>query len=59
MSEQVVDLGAPQRWGLPVEVIADLGDRLRRFWSRFQGCFQTQTRNGRAHAWTYLRGLLG
>jgi len=59
MSEQVVDLGAPQRWGLPAEVIADLGDRLRRFWSRFQACFQTQTRNGSAHAWTYLRGLLG
>ena len=59
MSEQVADLGAPQRWGLPVEVTADLGDRLRRFWGRFQACFQTQTRNGSAHAWTYLRGLLG
>ncbi len=59
MSDQVGDLWAPQRWGLPAEVIADLGGRLQRFWNRFQACFQTQTRNGSAHAWTYLRGLLG
>lgn len=59
MSDQVGDLCAPQRWGLPAEVIADLGDRLRRFWGRFRPCFQTQTRNSSAHAWTYLRGLLG
>ena len=59
MSEQADDLSAPQRWGLPAEVIADLGDRLRRFWGRFRPCFQTQTRNGSMHAWTYLRGLLG
>jgi len=59
MSDQVDDLYAPQRWGLPAEVIADLGDRLRRFWERFRPCFQTQTRNGSVHAWTYLRGLLG
>jgi SRSO17 transposase len=59
MSEQVGDLYAPQRWGLPAEVIADLGDRLRRFWGRFRACFKTQTRDSAAHAWTYLRGLLG
>ena len=59
MSDLVDDLYAPQRWGLPAEVIADLGDRLRRFWGRFRPCFQTQTRDGSAHAWTYLRGLLG
>lgn len=59
MSEPVDDLYVPLRWGLPAEVIADLGDRLRRFWGRFRPCFQTQTRNGSMHAWTYLRGLLG
>ena len=59
MSDQSADLWVPQRWGLPAEAIADLGDRLRRFWGRFRPCFQTQTRNGSAHAWTYLRGLLG
>jgi len=59
MSEQDGDLYAPQRWGLPAKVIADLGDRLQRFWSRFRGCFKTQTRDSAAHAWAYLRGLLG
>lgn len=59
MNDQDDDLYAAQRWGLPAEVIADLGERLRRFWGRFRPCFQTQTRNGSAHAWTYLRGLLG
>ena len=59
MSEPVDDLYVPQRWGLSAEVIADLGDRLRRFWGRFRPCFQTQTRDSSVHAWTYLRGLLG
>ncbi|MBM4341640.1 MAG: transposase, partial [Deltaproteobacteria bacterium] len=59
MSEQLGDVYAPQRWGLPAAVIADLGDRLRRFWGRFRPCFKTRTRDGAAHAWTYLRGLLG
>ena len=49
----------PQRWGLPDEVVADLGNRLRRFWSRFRTCFKTKTRDASEHAWTYLRGLLG
>ena len=59
MSDQIGDLAAPQRWGLPAEAIADLGDRLRRFWGRFRACFKTHTRDSAAHAWTYLRGLLG
>jgi SRSO17 transposase len=59
MSDQIGDLNAPQRWGLPAAAIADLGDRLRRFWGRFRTCFKTQTRDSAAHAWTYLRGLLG
>jgi len=58
MSDQVGDVCASQRWGLPVAVIADLGDRLQRFWDRFRPCFKTQTRDSAAHAWTYLRGLL-
>jgi SRSO17 transposase len=53
------DMLDPQRWGLPDEVVADLGNRLRRFWSRFRTCFKTKTRDASEHAWTYLRGLLG
>jgi len=49
----------PHRWGLPDEAVARLGDRLRGFWTRYRGCFQTRTRDASAHAWTYLRGLLG
>ena len=59
MSDLVDDLYAPQRWGLPAEVIADLGDRLRRFWERFRPGFQTQTRNGSAHAWPICAGCSG
>jgi len=52
------DLYDPRRWGLPKEAIADLGDRLRRFWARYRPCFKTKTRDPSEHAWTYLRGLL-
>ena len=55
----VLDALEPQRWGLPAEAVADLGNRLREFWVRFRRCFKTQTRDASGHAWTYLRGLLG
>lgn len=48
----------PRRWGLPNEAIADLGNRLHSFWSRFRHCFKTKTRDASGHAWTYLHGLL-
>lgn len=53
------DILDPRRWGLPDEAIANLGNRLRDFWSRFRHCFKTRTRDPSEHAWTYLRGLLG
>jgi len=55
----VLDALEPQRWGLPAEAVADLGNRLREFWVRFRRCFKTQTRDASGHAWTYLCGLLG
>jgi len=60
MAQKTVELDMldPQRWGLPAEAVADLGDRLRRFWWRFRDCFKTRTRDASEHAWTYLRGLL-
>jgi len=48
----------PLRWGLPVEIVDDLGDRLWRFWLRHRHCFKTQTRDGSEYAWVYMRGLL-
>lgn len=61
MSDQSVTVQVfdPRCWGLSSEAIANLGNRLRDFWSRFQPCFKTKTRNTGEHAWTYLRGLLG
>jgi len=53
------DVLDPRRWGLPEEAIANLGNRLRDFWARFRRCFRSKTRDSSAHAWTYLRGLLG
>ena len=52
------DIFDPNRWGLPTEAVADLADRLRRFWSRFRGCFKTKTRDTSPYALAYLRGLL-
>jgi len=48
----------PDRWGLPVEAVAGLADRLHALWTRFRPCFKTTTRDGSPHAWVYLRGVL-
>ena len=56
--ETTRDICDPNRWGLPAEAIADLGNRLQNFWERFRGNFKTRTHNVAGHAWTYLRGLL-
>jgi SRSO17 transposase len=53
------DVYEPTRWGLAEEAIADLGERLRRAWSRCRACFKTKTRDASKHALTYLRGLVG
>ena len=45
-------------WGLPEDLVTDLGARLHRFWQRYAGSFRTQTRDGRAYAYHYLSGLL-
>lgn len=58
-AKETTNVYEPIRWGLPQEAIADLGDRLRRTWSRFRACFKTKTRDASEHAWTYLRGLVG
>ena len=48
----------PDRWGLPTEAIASLGNRLEASWARYRSCFKTKTRDSAEHAWIYLRGLL-
>jgi len=53
--EEVLD---PQRWGLPMEIVYDLAERLQGFWERFQPCFKTKTRDTSGYGWVYLRGAL-
>jgi hypothetical protein len=53
------NLLVPDRWGLPIEVITNLGNRLKDYRARYQGCFKTKTGDSAEHAWTYLRGLIG
>jgi len=48
----------PQRWGLPLEIVDDLGARLQGFWERFRRCFKTKTRDTSGYGWVYLRGAL-
>ena len=49
---------APQRWGLPMEAVDDIANRLRNTWVRFQDCFKSKTRDTSEYAWVYLRGIL-
>ena len=52
------DVLDPQRWGLPLEAVEDLAERLRHMWSRFRFCFGTKTNDSSEHAYHYLRGIL-
>lgn len=48
----------PQRWGLPPQAIAQLGERLHRFWQRHAAGFKTQTRDTSYYGLAYLSGQL-
>jgi SRSO17 transposase len=48
----------PQRWGLPLEAVEDLAERLWRIWSRFRFCFRIRTSDSSEHAYHYLHGIL-
>jgi SRSO17 transposase len=58
MDTPELDIFDPDRWGLPADAVANLAERLHALWSRFRPCFSTTTRDGSAHAWVYLRGIL-
>jgi SRSO17 transposase len=51
-------IAQPERWGLPLEAVNQLGDRLHEYWERYRSCFKTQTRDGSAYAYDYLSGQL-
>jgi SRSO17 transposase len=47
-----------ERWGLSLEAIGDLGDRLERFWRYYGQWTRTQTRDTSAYGLSYVSGLL-
>src|SRR4051794_314312 len=64
MSESSARLPIPaeafdsKRWGLPLEAVERLGQRLHACWQRFRACFKTKTRDTSTWADVYLRGVL-
>ena len=46
------------RWGLSLEAIADLGERLERFWRFYGQWTRTHTRDTSAYGLSYVSGLL-
>ncbi len=51
-------MNQPARWGVPVEAVHQLGNRLREYWNRYRACFKTKTRDGGEYAYDYLSGQL-
>jgi SRSO17 transposase len=47
-----------QQWGLPLDEIEQLGNRLKSFYDRFCTSFRTQTRDCSSYGFDYLSGLL-
>ena len=46
------------KWGLPLDAIINLGERLSSFYERFSQCFRTQTRDTSEYGLKYISGLL-
>jgi SRSO17 transposase len=49
---------AIEQWGISLEEVGCLGERLKRFYERFRGYMETKTRNTSAYGLGYLSGLL-
>jgi SRSO17 transposase len=48
----------PQRWGISVKKIEQLGPKLQGHWERFRGHFRTKTRDTSEHALAYMQGQM-
>jgi SRSO17 transposase len=57
-NQSTLDSFDPQRWGLPLEAVLELGQQLYDCWQRYHDCFTTRTRDTSEWALVYLRGLL-
>ena len=58
MSESVNPKDENARWGLPLEEIERLGERLKGFVEGYQDCFRTKTHDKSEYAYGYVSGLL-
>ena len=47
-----------EQWGISLEEVDQLGERLTRFYERFRQHMQTKTRNTSDYGLGYLSGLL-
>lgn len=57
MKEQL-NIFDPKRWGILMDAVEDLADRLERVWSNFRHLFVTKTRDTSEYALIYLQGIL-
>jgi len=55
-NESITELA--QRWGLPLNEIRQLGQRLKRFYDRFRSCTRTKTRDTSEYGFHYVSGIL-
>lgn len=46
------------QWGLPLDEVSKLGQRLRRFYDRFRSCIRTKTQDTSEYGLRYVSGLL-
>ncbi len=46
------------QWGLPLDEIEQLGQRLHQFYDRFRSCVRTKTRDTSEYGFHYISGLL-
>jgi SRSO17 transposase len=58
MDSDKLTTGLARQWGLPLDEIGQLGQRLKRFYDRFRWCIRTKTRDTSEHGFHYVSGLL-
>ncbi len=58
MGKNIDTTSCAERWGLCLDAIKDLGQRLLNFKERFRDCLTNRYHDTSDHAFTYLKGLL-
>ena len=53
-----ISLFNPGSWGIPIEAVEQLGNRLEDFWAGYQECFKSKTRDVNESGYHYMSGQL-